>query len=87
MTLLTSISVYLKQAFKIFKAAKHSANELARATFKKAKLLKSISSESEYQATLQEAYEIRKQILPGDFRPMDKISDAEYDLLVPFWSR
>lgn len=82
-----SSRVYLNSALKIFNSRTYLANERARTTFKKAKLLRLIGTTTEADKLLVEAYKIRKELRPRDARSIEQLEEGDFDVLVAFWSR
>ncbi|KAK1778043.1 hypothetical protein QBC45DRAFT_170503 [Copromyces sp. CBS 386.78] len=85
--LYTEAETSLNLALTIFNSRTYLGNERARTTYKKGQLFKFMGKEDEAKALLEEAYQLRKQLVSGDERPMEEVGEADFDLLVPYWSR
>lgn len=82
-----SSSIYIKKALRIFGRRTWYRNELARSKYKFGKVNEVLGRRLEAQQAFQEAYEIRSKIVPNDTRPMQELSEEDYDDLVAFWYR
>jgi tetratricopeptide (TPR) repeat protein len=85
--LTNSFRGYLISSLKIFNSRSYLLNERARTTFRKAKLYSLMGMSTEADKLLLEAYEMRKQLEPKDTRPLEKLEENDFDILVAFWSR
>ncbi|CCC14292.1 unnamed protein product [Sordaria macrospora k-hell] len=83
----TEAETSLNLALIIFNSRTYLKNERARTTYKKGELLKLMKKEEEANALLEEAYQLRRHLVPGDQRPREDVREADFDLLVPYWSR
>lgn len=43
--------------------------------------------DAEANDVLSKAYQLRKQLTPGDIRPLQELEENDFDILVEFWSR
>lgn len=76
------VRVYLNQVLKIFSGRQHLINELARTTFKKGALFRLVGDNSKAEETMARAYELRRQLMPRDVRPLTELTEKDFDMLV-----
>jgi hypothetical protein len=75
------------QSDKIFSSRSHYQQELARTKFRESKILKALGKEDEASQAASHALKLRRKIVPKDDRPLQSMSEADFDDLVIFWSR
>ncbi|KAK3947355.1 hypothetical protein QBC32DRAFT_224369 [Pseudoneurospora amorphoporcata] len=78
---------YLNQALDIYKLHLCLKNSQARTRFMKGQLYQKMNKPDEAQVLLKEAFELRRELVPKDLRPMKQLVMTDFDLLVPYWSR
>ncbi|KAM3476171.1 hypothetical protein MY8738_007067 [Beauveria namnaoensis] len=79
--------VLINQALKVFSGRRQYRQELARSTYKASQVSRAMGNNSKAEAELQEAFQLRRALLPGDRRGNDELTEADFDNLVVFWSR
>jgi hypothetical protein len=80
---LTAHRDYLDSASRIYGAQSCYCAEQGRTFFWKAKLLAAEDAHVEYAKALK----LYRKANPTDFRPVDELTDQDFDELVTFWSR
>ncbi|KAL7781016.1 hypothetical protein V8C43DRAFT_328491 [Trichoderma afarasin] len=79
---------YLDTALRIFGLrGSFLSNEIARTTYLKGLLYNKLNRQEEADELMREAYSIRKKLEPMDSRPLEALSERDFDQLVAFWSR
>ena len=53
----------------------------------KGKLLKDMGNDTEAEAQLDRAMRLRKELVPGDHRTRDQLTNMDFDRLVYYYSR
>ncbi|KAK3294429.1 tetratricopeptide repeat domain-containing protein [Chaetomium fimeti] len=77
----------IKLCLDIFSSRPYYKNELARTTYKQEQMLRAMGKEEQAEERHQEAFRLYRELVPGDGRTIDELSEADYDDLVIFWSR
>lgn len=77
----------INHAIKIFSTKKHCKNEYARAIYKLGQMHEAMGEETEALRRFQEAFDLRRKLVPRDGRKLEDLTEEDYDKLVIFWSR
>lgn len=77
----------MQQALKIFSSKSYYRRELARCKFKEGQLCDAFGDKAEATKSFDQAFKLRREILPADKRDLDDLVEADFDEMVIFWSR
>jgi hypothetical protein len=61
--------------------------EKTRALFKRSEALRKLGRLEEAKKDAEDCYRIYRQLVPHDERPLEQLSDSDFDKIIVFWSR
>lgn len=77
----------LEQALQVFSSRIYYRHEKARTSYLTGRLLAMLGDEQKSENYFKDAFKAYQVIRPEDSRPMEELSDIDFDNLVCFWSR
>jgi hypothetical protein len=63
------------------------APEKTRALFKRSQVFRRMGKTKEADEDAEECVKLYRQIAPHDARPLEELSDSDFDAHIVFWSR
>lgn len=85
--ILTSSRELLDRACDIYGGQSHFRPEQARATYKRASVLRQMQRYEEADIDVQAAYKLFREVSPDDTRGPEQLTVEDYDRPIMFWSK
>lgn len=78
----------INKALDVFKSGPYHKPEVARSTFKKSQILRKQQGRGgEAEEALVASVQLRKELLPKASKPVEELTDEDFDTMPIFWSR